>query len=122
MPTVKEIFDQDDWLRVQSQFSSASKYRDFSARYCFAENSRIRRAGLSLDQVLRARTKKRREIFEKCPLDGRLVREVNECAKGLKLGAEWDADIFFALFKGYILLEASSERKNLTFEELSAAS
>lgn len=106
-----EISTQEEWSRVRSQFSSASDYRDFSARYSFAETSRIRRTGLSIEQVLRQGTRNRREVFEKCLLDGRRVKDVNECAKGLRLGAEWDADIFFALFKGYIILEASSERK-----------
>jgi hypothetical protein len=71
---------------------------------------------------LRRGTRNRRIIFEKCLLDGRTVKEVNECAKILRVGAEWEADIFFALFKGYILLEGLSGRESLTCGDLSAVS
>jgi catechol 2,3-dioxygenase-like lactoylglutathione lyase family enzyme len=106
------ISSQDEWLRVRGEFSGASSYREFRARYAYNENNRIRRTGISIEEVLRSGTKNRRDIFETCLLDGRSVKEVNECAKRRSHGAEWDADIFIALFKNFIVLEASDAEKH----------
>jgi hypothetical protein len=103
----KLISSQGDWLRVRDEFSCASKYREFRARYSFNETSRVRRTEISIEEVLQPGARSRRDIFETCLLDGHSVREVNGCAKRQDRGAERDADIFVALFKNFIVLEAS---------------
>jgi hypothetical protein len=98
------ISKQAHWIFVKGQFGNANDYDSFKKTYSFDPNSRIARTGISLDEVLKPHAEKRREIFEKCLLDGLTVQEVNDQAREMKLGAKLDADIFVGLYKDYIRL------------------
>jgi len=101
---------QDEWESVRPRFRNASAYRKFAADYAFNPRSRISRSGKATDVVL-PKAKPggwRWKIFEQAMSEGSTVQQVNERAQAICKDAsgkpQRDADLFIALFNGYVSL------------------
>ena len=103
----KEISSQEEFEAIKGQFNSSSDYRNFSRRYHFNPKSRIERTGMHIDEALTSGSKPsthgRRAIFEAMN-SGVLVSLFNSSARHISRDATDDADIFIALYRGFIRL------------------
>ncbi len=98
------IGTQQQWEAVKDRFRNASAYREFRREYSFDPSARLTRTSLPIRQALpRAHEGGARwSIFEQMTT-GITVADVNQAAS-LFDNAERDADIFTALYTGYVHL------------------
>jgi hypothetical protein len=96
------IRTQSEWESVRGRFSSASAYRSFIREFTFDPNSRLTATGRAIrDALPRAREGGPRwKIFESIR-SGMTVAELNQVARSFR-HSEHDADLFIALFKGFV--------------------
>ena len=100
---MKIVRSQQDFDLLKPKFPRPNDYRNFTqAGYYFDPNGRLEKTAMSIQHALpRAKPGgKRWRIFEAME-SGIAVEGFNQIAKAMGLGAERDADIFYAVHKGY---------------------
>ncbi len=99
----KKISSQKEFASIKSKFNSASDFRAFKKDYFFDPASRVELTGMQRTQTLRKKSGARWDIFGVFRT-GMTIAEFNRSAKQVSSGAERDADVFIALYKGFICL------------------
>lgn len=99
------IRTQQQWEAVKGRYRNASDYRSFRRDFTFDPAARLTRTSLSIREALpRAREGGARwRIFEQIG-SSMTVDELNRAAAQFE-NAEWDADVFIALYTGFMKLE-----------------
>ena len=100
---MKMVNSQQEFDLLKPKFPRPSDYRNFSqAGYHFNPKSSLDKLEMSIRQSLpRAKPGGARwRIFEAME-SGDTVEGINQKAKEKGVGAEWDADIFYAVHKGF---------------------
>jgi hypothetical protein len=100
---MKIVRSQQDFDLLKPKFPRPSDYRNFTqAGYYFDPNGSLGKTPMSIQHALpRAKPAGPRwRIFEAME-SGITVKSFNQKAKAMGLGAEWDADVFYAVHKGY---------------------
>jgi len=111
----QQINSQQDFEKIKPQFETANSYKEFSKDYHFNPKLRIALTGMPVEEAV-PKSKPgspRRKIFEemKNSYDGAPVGLVNSMTKNITENssskATKDADIFIAVYNGFIRLSDS---------------
>ncbi len=100
------VKNQEQFEFIRPLFGSASEYRLFRKHFALEPNAKIVRTDLSVDDAIPGsqRDGARYRIFHEVFADGATVEQINSHAREISTNAEIDADLFIALFRGFIKL------------------
>ncbi len=99
----KMIGSQNEFAAIKPNFNKASDWRAFIKIYSFTPTSKIELTGMLREQALRDQSGDRWDIFGEFRT-GMTVTECYDSAKQITSNARRDADVFIALYNGYVRL------------------
>ncbi|MBK18790.1 MAG: hypothetical protein CMM52_08125 [Rhodospirillaceae bacterium] len=108
---MKIVRSQQDFDLLKPKFPRPNDYRNFTqAGYYFDPNGVLEKGTLSIQDALpKAKPSGPRWRTFEAMESGITVEGFNQKAKEMRLGAEWDADIFIAVHRGFRRLIAQGQ-------------